>query len=165
MSWLFVNALLFRCMMMITPVPTCSPASFLDFSILIARKTSVAMIVLLSINCTLHQEGVTSGGKGGTIPRATNHCWGRRRTVEAPKNPNNVRSTFFTYGTFASKRPQVRRGGAKVASCPGRHQTWVRLCRLRVWWYENDWVQNIFQIISPSAKDFPSFLSKTPFSE
>jgi len=37
---------------------------------------------------------------------------------EAPKSPNNITSTFFTYGTFASERPQVRTLGRQTCFLP-----------------------------------------------
>ena len=52
---------------------------------------------------SIQMQGRNDGGKRGTIPRAPNHhvesLW------EAPKRPNNITSTSFTYSTFASEGP------------------------------------------------------------
>ena len=49
-------------------------------------------------------RGVTRGDKGGTIPRAPNHCG-------AVESPSNVTSTFSN----------AEHGRVKLAPCPGRH--------------------------------------------
>ena len=54
---------------------------------------------------------------------ATNHCRRRRITVGAPKSPNNVTSTFFIAVNMLPKGLKFKHGGAKLASCPGRHLT------------------------------------------
>ena len=57
-------------------------------------------------------RGVT---KEGTIPRA-------------PKSPNNVTCTFFNTVHLLLEDLRFENGGAKVASCPGRHLTTLRPC-------------------------------------
>jgi len=47
---------------------------------------------------------------------------GRQITGGAPKSPNNVTSTFFNaVGYICFRKTCYRHGGAKLASCPGRH--------------------------------------------
>jgi len=43
---------------------------------------------------------------------------GRRVTMRAPKNPNNVTSTVLQCSTFASERPQVRAWGRQTCFLP-----------------------------------------------
>ena len=51
---------------------------------------------------------------------------GRQITTEAPKSPNNVRSTFFNTVNLLPKELRFEHGGAKLASCPRRHLTSLR---------------------------------------
>jgi len=44
-------------------------------------------------------------------------------TGEAPKSLNNVTSTFFNTVHLLAKDLKFYYGGAKLASCPGRHLT------------------------------------------
>jgi len=55
-------------------------------------------------------RGVTRGSTRGTIPRA-------------PKSPNNITSAFFNTVHLLPKYLSFEHGGAKLASCPGRHLT------------------------------------------
>ena len=71
--------------------------------------------ISLSNVCFWHNSGVTirgvtSGGEGGTIPRA-------------PKSPNNDTSNFFNTVHLLPIDLRFEHGGAKLASCPGRHLT------------------------------------------
>jgi len=59
-------------------------------------------------------QGRDEGWKGVTIPWATNHC--RERV-----------STSFNKAHFFPKDLRFEHGGAKLASCPGRHLTSLRL--------------------------------------
>jgi len=68
-----------------------------------------------------HIRGITNGDKGDTIPRAPNH-------YGAPKSPNNVTSTVFNTVHLLPKDRRFEHGGAKLASCPGRHLTSLRPC-------------------------------------
>jgi len=46
----------------------------------------------------------------------------------APKSPNNITSTFFNTVHLLAKDLSFDHGGAKLASCPGRHLTSLRPC-------------------------------------
>jgi len=46
------------------------------------------------------------------------------------KNPNNVTSTFFNTVHWVQKAIRFEHGGAKLDSCPGRHQASLRPCVL-----------------------------------
>jgi len=76
-------------------------------------------------------RGVTRRGKGVAITR-------RRTTMGAPNGYGDARKSqkchkyFLQYRTYASKRPLVSNMGAKIASCPGRHTTLLRLCMVHV---------------------------------
>jgi len=48
---------------------------------------------------------------------------GRRFIMGGPKSPNNVISTFFNTAYLLLKDLRFKNGGAKLASCPGRHLT------------------------------------------
>ena len=48
----------------------------------------------------------------------------------APKSPKNVKSTFFNTARFLLEHLRFEHGGAKLASCPGRHLTSLRPWRL-----------------------------------
>jgi len=63
------------------------------------------------------------GGKGGTIPRAS-------------KTSNKVASTFFNTVHLLLKDLRFARGGAKLASCPGRHLTSLRPSNSLPFWNE-----------------------------
>jgi len=73
-------------------------------------------------------RGVTRG-QGGRIPLlpnhhgAPNHCGGGKWLRWAPKRPNNVTSTFFNTVNLLRKGLRFEHGGAKLASCSGRHLT------------------------------------------
>jgi len=54
--------------------------------------------------------------------------WGRRICAGAPKSPKNVTSTFFNTVHLFPKDLRFEHGGAKLASCPGRHLTLLRSC-------------------------------------
>ena len=62
--------------------------------------------------------GVATRGEGETIPRE-------------PKSPTNVTSTSFNTVHWLPNAIRFEHGGAKLASCPGRHQ--ASLCPW-VWW-------------------------------
>jgi len=72
--------------------------------------------------------GVTRGaqfhGRQFTMG-ALNHCWGAELLREAPKSPNTITSTFFNTVNLLPKELRFEHGGAKLASCPGRHLTSV----------------------------------------
>ena len=74
------------------------------------------------IKIHLHQvRGVMRGAMGGTTSRAPtmgapNHCGG-------DENPNNVTNTFLNTVNLLPKEFMFEHGGAKLASCPGRHLT------------------------------------------
>ena len=55
-------------------------------------------------------------GQGGAITRVPNHSGGA-------KNPNNVTRTFFNTVHLLPEDLRFENGGAKLASCPGRHLT------------------------------------------
>jgi len=60
---------------------------------------------------------------------APNHCGGRRMGAGVGKDPKNVKSsTFFNTVHLLPKDLSFEHGGAKLASCPGRHLTSLRLC-------------------------------------
>jgi len=64
-------------------------------------------------------QGRNEGDKGGKIPRAPNHYGGA-------KSPNNVTSTFFNTVHLLPEDLRFKHGGAKLASCSGRHLTSLR---------------------------------------
>jgi len=74
--------------------------------------------MLLVINTTVaggHMQGRNEDGQGGAIPRAR-------------KSPNNVTCTFLNTVQLLPKDLRFEHGGARFASCPGRHQTWHSEC-------------------------------------
>jgi len=76
-------------------------------------------------------QGRDKGGQGGTIPQAPNHYYGgRRMTAAALKSPSNVTITFFNTVHLLPKDLKFEHGGAKFASCPGRHLISLRPCVL-----------------------------------
>jgi len=65
-------------------------------------------------------RGATRGGKGGTIPRAPNHCGGRGKI-------QTVSQVLSSIQCIASKTTlNFEHGGAKLASCRGHHLTSLR---------------------------------------
>ena len=50
-----------------------------------------------------------------------NHCGDAEWLRRAPKSPNNLTSTFFNTVRLLPKDLRFEHGGAKLASCPGRH--------------------------------------------
>ena len=78
---------------------------------------------------------VTTGGQGGHNSPGAGSLWGRQITagggiclLGAPKSANNVTSTFFNTVNFLPKDLRFERGGAKLASWPGRRLTSLRRC-------------------------------------
>jgi len=69
------------------------------------------------------KQGRNDGGQGGTIPRAPDHWGGAKCLLVARKSPNNFTGTFFNTVNFLPKGLRFERGGAKLASRPGRHLT------------------------------------------
>jgi len=69
-------------------------------------------------------RGITRG-EGGAIPRAPSPMGGAK-SLRAPPSPNNVTSTFFNAVHLLPKDLNCEHGGAKLASCPGRHLTSLR---------------------------------------
>jgi len=65
--------------------------------------------------------GVRKGDNGEQFP-------GHRITMRVPKCPKNVTSTFFNTVNLLPKELRFQHGAAKLASCPGRHLTSLRLC-------------------------------------
>jgi len=66
-------------------------------------------------------QGCNEGGQWDAIARAPRHCG-------APNSPKNFTSTFFNVVHLLPKDPSYELGGAKLASCSGRHLTWSRPC-------------------------------------
>jgi len=102
--------------------------------------------------CAANRD-VKTGGKGGAIPRAPNHygdaesLWGRRITAGSLKRSSNVASTFFNTVHLFSKDFRFEHGGAKLASCPGRHLTSLRTWRQRPYVF----IRNSFVLWQPCA--------------
>ena len=71
-------------------------------------------------------QGVTTGNRG-TIPRAPNHCGGRRKLPTMSQVLPSIQRICF-WKTSGSTM-----GGIKLASCPGRH-----LNALRPWHWSPD---------------------------
>ena len=65
------------------------------------------------------RQGHNEGGKGTQSPR-------RRITAGGAEKSQKCHKHFLQYSAFPSERPQVEHGGAKFASCPGRHLTSLR---------------------------------------
>jgi len=65
-------------------------------------------------------RGVTRGAQGGL------HSPGAEWLPGAPKSPNNVVITCFNTVHLLPKVLRFEHGGAKLASCPGRHLTSLR---------------------------------------
>ena len=70
-----------------------------------------------------NSSGVTKGGKGGHNFPGAESLWKRQITAGASKGPDNVTSTFFNTAYLPRKDLRFEHGGAKLASCPGRHLT------------------------------------------
>jgi len=73
-----------------------------------------------------NQQGRNKGARGSNT-WAPNHTgdaeilrW-RRMIAGKPKNPNNVTHTFFNTVHLLPEDLRFENGGAKLASCPGRH--------------------------------------------
>ena len=78
---------------------------------------------------------VTRGRKGGTIPRAPNHCGDAEMFQQCLivistlfQQCHIVISTLFNTLHLLRKYSRFEYGGAKLASCPGRHLTSLRTC-------------------------------------
>jgi len=69
----------------------------------------------------LAKPGRNDGGKGATIPQATNHYGGTEKSQQSHKY-----FLFFSILHLLSKNLRFEHGGAKLASCPGRHLTSLR---------------------------------------
>jgi len=80
------------------------------------KKTFV--FIMLRLYLQLLGRGVTRGAQ----------LLGRRITTGMPKSLNNVTSTFFNTAHLLPKKLRFEHGGAKLASCPGRHLTSLRPC-------------------------------------
>jgi len=101
------------------------------FELVICPSNTTYSVLILNL-CQRPIRGVTKGGKGSATHRAPNHyggaksLWGRRMTAGGAESPNNVTSTFFNTVHFLPKDLRFEPGGAKLASCPGRHLTSLR---------------------------------------
>ena len=71
-----------------------------------------------------------------TILWVPNHCGAAEWLRGAPKNPNNVASTFFNTVHLLHKDLSLEHGGANFAPCLGRHLT-----SLHPWLYT--WAENV----------------------
>jgi len=86
---------------------------------------NVSMCSFLHSALWFNQQGPSEGARGRNYPGAES-LWGRWNFVGAPndcggtKKSQQCHTYIFQYSTFASGRHQVH-GGARVASCPGRH--------------------------------------------
>jgi len=76
-------------------------------------------------------RGVTRGARGHSS-RAANHYGGAEWLRGAPESPNKVRNTLFNTAHLLPKDLRFKHGGAKLASCPRRHLTSLRPCRLQL---------------------------------
>ena len=85
------------------------------------RKAHVRQKTMSNKKLITQVQGRNEWGKGGAIPRALNHSGG-------DKCPNNIASTFFCTVHLLPKDLGFEHGGAKLASCPGRHLTSLRPC-------------------------------------
>jgi len=75
-----------------------------------------------------HNQGRNEGGQGGAIPQAPSHFGGVKSLRGTPTSSNNVTSTLFNAVHLLPKNLSFEYVGAKLASCPGRHLTSLRLC-------------------------------------
>ena len=73
-------------------------------------------------------SGAYRGGQGAQFP-------GRRITAGMPRSTINVTSTFFNTAHFLPYDLRHRSGGAKLASCPGRHLNLVTPLAVQVKWH------------------------------
>jgi len=85
-------------------------------------------------HCPLRFQGRNDGARAA-IPRAPNLYGDAERLRGAPKNLNNVTSTFFSKVLLLPKDLRFEHGGAKLASCTGRHLTSLRPCRQCFSWF------------------------------
>ena len=76
-------------------------------------------------DCT---AGTRRGAARGPNSPGTESLWGRRISAGGAENPNSTTSTFFNTVNFLPKDLRFEHGGAKVASCPGRHLASLRPC-------------------------------------
>jgi len=74
-------------------------------------------------------RGVTSVGQGGSNFPGAGPLWGRRMAAGGAEKSQQCHKYFLQRRTFACKDLRLEHGGAKLASCPGRHLT--SLCP---WW-------------------------------
>ena len=81
---------------------------------------SVACNLHEAIFCLRHEVEIDGACRGGTrgVQGGDNS--------RASKSPNNVTSTFFNTVHLLPKDLRFEHGGAKLASCPGRHLTSLR---------------------------------------
>jgi len=63
---------------------------------------------------------------------ATGHTSPGPESLLGTKKTQQCHKHLLQYNTFASKRPQVRTWGAKLASFPKRHRTSLRFCTSRL---------------------------------
>jgi len=68
----------------------------------------------LAVHAVCYSQGRNEGGKGGTIPRAPNHCVGAEWLRGAPKGPNSVASTFFNTVHLLPKDLSFEHEGAEL---------------------------------------------------
>jgi len=68
-----------------------------------------------------HNQGRNEGGKGGAKSQ-----WRRRMAAGGAEKSQRCHKCFLQHSTFASKDLSFEHGGAKLASCPGRHPTLLR---------------------------------------
>ena len=73
-------------------------------------------------------EGRNQGSKGAQFPGGES-LWRRRMTAWSAGKSQQVTSTFINTVHFLAKDLRLEHGGAKHASCPGRHLTLLRPCR------------------------------------
>jgi len=73
-------------------------------------------------------RGVTRKGARGAIPRTVGHCRGAKSLRGMRKSPNTVTSTLFNTVHLLTEDLSFEHGDAKLASCPGRHQTSLHPC-------------------------------------
>jgi len=71
-------------------------------------------------------HGRNDGVQEGHNSPGAESLWGRWITAGSPKSPNNVTSTFFSAVHLLPKDLSFAHGGAKLASCLGRHLTSLR---------------------------------------
>ena len=72
--------------------------------------------MVLNLHSLLPTQGHNEGEKWAQLP-------GRRITIGSAESPSNVTSTFFKTVHLLPKDLRFEHGGAKLASCPGRHLT------------------------------------------